>query len=58
MNKVTDIKTAILNGRRAKLYTLWERVGEAWVFAGRYSAPHKTANKDLLNSIQHHQERS
>jgi len=53
MNKVTDIKTAILNGRRVKLFTLWERVGEAWVFAGRYSAPHKTANKNLLASIQH-----
>jgi len=53
MNKVTDIKTAILNGRKVKLYTVWKRVGEAWVFAGRYSAHHKTANKNLLDSIQH-----
>lgn len=52
MKKVTGIKTVILNGRKAKLYILWERVGEAWVFAGRYSAPHKTANKNLLASIQ------
>ena len=49
---ITDIKTITLNGRRVKIFTVWERSGNAWIFAGRYSAPVKTANRDLLTSIQ------
>ena len=52
MNKVTDIKTITLNGHKKKIFAVWERSGSAWVFAGSYSAPHKTANKNLLASIQ------
>jgi hypothetical protein len=48
MNKVTDIKIITLNGRKIKIFSAWERSGNAWVFAGRYSAPHKTANKNLI----------
>lgn len=41
---VTNIRKATLNGRAVKLFD----VRESGVFCGQFSAPVRTANRDLL----------
>lgn len=46
--RVESIQRAVLNGRAVKLFNAYRREGGAYVFAGRFSAPARTANKDLI----------
>jgi hypothetical protein len=48
MEKITDIRTATVNGKSVKLFKLWRLVGSAWVFSGQHAAPARTANKNLM----------
>lgn len=47
--RIENIRKVKLNGKNVKTFDLYEYNTEqkAYVFAGRYSAPAKTANKDL-----------
>jgi len=45
--KVTDINVIRLNNKSVKIFKLWRNIDGAWVFAGQYTAPAKTANKNL-----------
>ena len=45
--RVEDIQKATVNGSAVKLFKAFEQRGDAFVFCGQYSAPAKTANKDL-----------
>ena len=48
MKEVRNIERATLNGRQVKLFEVWELVDNAWIFSGKFSAPVKIANKNLL----------
>ena len=48
MKEVRNIEKATLNGRQVKLFEVWELVDNAWIFSGKFSAPVKIANKNLL----------
>jgi hypothetical protein len=48
MKKLENVRKVKLNGRDAKLFDVREFVDGAWLFAGTYSAPVRTANKKLL----------
>ena len=45
--RIEDIRKATLNGRSVKLFKAYEKSGDAFVFCGQFSAPVKTANRDL-----------
>jgi hypothetical protein len=47
--RIENIRTVKLNGKNVKVFDLYEYNADqkAYVFAGQYSAPAKTANKDL-----------
>lgn len=47
MTKITDIRTATLNGKAVKLFKVWVLIDGAWVFSGQKSAPARTAKKNL-----------
>lgn len=47
--KVENIQKATVNGRKVKLFSVRDSRG---VYAGQYSAPVKTANKDLLKFVK------
>ena len=45
--KVTGIETATINGRKRKLFKLWEHIDGAWWHTGQFSAPMSVKNVDL-----------
>ena len=45
--RIEQIQKATVNGRAVKLFTAYERKGDAFVHVGQFSAPVKTANRDL-----------
>jgi len=45
--RIGQVVKATVNGRKVKLFNAYERDGGAFVFAGRFAAPAKTANRDL-----------
>lgn len=45
--RIENVQKVTLNGRQAKLFTAFVRQGEAFVHHGKFSAPVKTANRDL-----------
>jgi hypothetical protein len=47
--KITDVRRVMLNGREVKLFKVWVMTNSTWVFDGQYSAPARTANKNLLD---------
>lgn len=49
--RIEEIRRVTLNGRPVKLFTAYKRSGSAFVFAGAFSAPVKTANKDLWKIV-------
>ena len=49
--RIERIQKATLNGRKVKLFTAFEKQGDAFVHVGTYSAPVKTANKNLSQFI-------
>lgn len=42
------IEKGTFNGQKVKMFELWKYMGGAWIFAGRYVAPIRTANKRLV----------
>ena len=51
--RIENIQKVTLNGRSVKLFKAYELNAEkdAYVFCGQFSAPVKTANKNLVNFI-------
>lgn len=45
--KIEDIRRVNLNGRAVKLFKVYVFKRNAYVFAGQFSAPARTANKNL-----------
>ncbi|WP_208511431.1 hypothetical protein [Variovorax paradoxus] len=45
--RIEDVQRATVNGKAVKLFTASEREGETFVHVGRFSAPGKTADRDL-----------
>ncbi len=45
--RIGNIQKATLNGRQVKLFTAFVKQGGAFVCFGKFSAPIKTANRDL-----------
>ena len=49
--KIENVQRVRLNNREMKLFSVYRLVDNAYVYAGRYSAPAKTANKNLINFV-------
>lgn len=51
--RIEEIKKATVNGRKVKLFKAYEydEKAKAYVFRGQYTAPQRTANKNLVNFI-------
>ena len=45
--RIENIRRVTLNGRAVKLFKAYRLQGDAYVFAGQFSAPVRTANKNL-----------
>ena len=45
--KIENIRRATLDGRAVKVFDAYRLQGGAYVFAGRFLAPARTANKNL-----------
>lgn len=45
--RIEDIRRATVNGRAVKIFKAYRRNGHAFVFCGEFTAPAKTANKNL-----------
>ena len=45
--RIENIQKATVNGRAVKIFTAFKKQGEAFVHVGQFSAPQKTANKNL-----------
>lgn len=45
--RIEQVQRATVNGRAVKLFTAFVKQGDAFVHQGKYSAPVKTANRDL-----------
>ena len=50
--KIESIQRVRLTGKEVKLFKVYNLVDGTWVFAGQYSAPAKTANKNLINFVE------
>ena len=50
--RIEDIRRATLSGRAVKLFKAYRLQGGAYVFAGQFAAPARTANKDLIAFVQ------
>lgn len=48
MKEARDIQKLTYNGRKVKLFRLWRKVDDAWIFDGYHIAPARTANRDLV----------
>lgn len=49
--KIENIRKATLNGRKVKIFDVRRLVDNAWVFAGQFYAPARTANKNLIDHV-------
>ena len=45
--RIENIQKATFNGRQIKMFTAFIKQGASFVHHGKFSAPVKTANKDL-----------
>ena len=54
MKEIRNIRKATVNGINVKLFEVWELVENAWIFSGKFSAPVKIANKNLLAYHEEH----
>ena len=45
--RIEDIRKATVNGVAVKIFKAFKKEGSAFVFAGQFSAPQRTANKNL-----------
>ena len=51
MYEIKNIAKVTYNNKKVKLFEAWQIVDNARIFAGRFTAPVKTANKNLGNYI-------
>ena len=49
--KIENVQRVRLNNREMKLFSVYRLVDNSYVFAGKYSAPAKTANKNLIKFV-------
>ena len=49
--KIRNIQKVVLAGRQVKLFDVYKETDEALVYVGQYSAPARTANKNLAAFI-------
>lgn len=47
MIRIENIRRATLNGRAVKLFSVYRKSGDAFIFSGHFSAPAKTPNSRL-----------
>ena len=45
--RIEQIQRATVNGRAVKMFTAFQKQGDAFVHFGKFTAPAKTANKNL-----------
>jgi hypothetical protein len=45
--RIESVRTATINGSKCKVFKAFRKDGDAFVFCGEYSAPAKTAARDL-----------
>lgn len=45
--RIESIRRATLNGRNVKTFKAYSKSGDSFVFCGQFSAPARTANRDL-----------
>lgn len=45
--KIENIRTATVNGRAVKIFTAYRAIEGGYVHLGQFSAPARTANKNL-----------
>ena len=52
--RISDITKATHNGRRVKIFKAWQRDQpmRGYLYAGQFTAPVKTANRDLWKIAQ------
>ncbi len=50
--KIESIQKAIYNGKEVKLFNAYRLIDNAYHFIGQFSAPAKTANKNLINYVE------
>ena len=48
MKQARSISKGKFNGKSVKFFELWENVNGCWLFRGKYYAPAKVANKNLV----------
>ena len=48
MKEARAIRKGTLNGRQVKFYEVWKLENHAWYFDGKFAAPAKVANKNLV----------
>jgi hypothetical protein len=49
--RIENIRSAIVNGKRVKIFNAYIKQGNAFIFAGQHSAPIKTSNKNLWMTL-------
>ena len=52
MKETRSIKKGSLNNRQVKFFEVWKFKGHAWFFDGKYAAPVKISNKNLIKWVQ------
>jgi hypothetical protein len=45
--RIEQVQKATVNGKQVKLFNAFEKRGDAFVHIGKFTAPAKTANKNL-----------
>lgn len=45
--RIEDVRKATVNGQSVKLFRAYKKQGDAFVHVGQFSAPQRTADKDL-----------
>lgn len=45
--RIEEIQSATVNGKSVLLFKAFRKTGDAYVFCGQFSAPPKTAKRDL-----------
>jgi hypothetical protein len=45
--RIENVKTVVLNGKKVKTFQSYVKQGDAFIFQGAYTAPPRTANKNL-----------
>jgi len=49
--RIDSIERVVLNGMRTKLVTLYELIGNCWVYYGKFDVPARCGNKRLIEWI-------